>query len=127
MDLGFITVGGITGAAIATMCTYISLFILMLFFSYKSTKIIPFSTNILKSLVSGIVAVSAVYIIARLLFVTFPIHVLIGLSFLFLTFYILSLLLLKGATEEDVELLKAVEKKGMLKLGFLRKILKRFI
>jgi len=110
-DLGFIVVGGINGAAIATMFTYITLFVLMFVLSYKFTKAIPFSIKMLKSFVSSISAILFIFIVSRLVFATFSIYIITVLFLLFMFIYILSLLAFKSFDNEDKMIMKEITKR----------------
>lgn len=118
---------GIEGAAFATATTYVSQSLLLVTFSLHIMRITPFSFSILKSFLAGILSIIFIYLLARLLFVSFPIYVLIIFCVLFLLLYGFLLLLFRGFRKEDIEILKAIERKSGIRVEFLREILKKFI
>jgi len=122
-----IPIYGITGAAVATVATQIVMYCLLLLFSYHFTKMIPFSMNMIKSVISGIVAIAITHSVARLLFSTFSVYTMAVLFFIFISLYIFTILLLRSFKREDIEIMKAIERKSGIRIAFLRKTIKRFV
>lgn len=122
-----IPVYGIIGAALATSFAIISSSIFVWIIVKYFININPFSVDLFKSLFAGILSIFFVHHLARLLFSTFPIYVIVPLFCLFITLYGFLLLAFKGMKEEDIEILKAIEEKSGVRIALLRKILKRFM
>ncbi len=118
---------GATGAAIATMTTYIISFSLFFAFACRSTGIIPVSSGTLKSMFVGLVSICVVYLLARAFLTAFPAHVMAMLFLAFALLYLLLLLLVKGFDRSDIEIIKTIEEKSGMRVEFLRRILKKFL
>jgi O-antigen/teichoic acid export membrane protein len=126
-DVGIFVVGGVIGAALATMTTYVFYFLVMLWLSYRSTGINPFSRRIVKAVVAGALATGVVFVLARAFFSEFTIFILAGLFVVFVTLYGIALLVLGGVSSNDIEIIKAIEKKTGVRIAFVRNMLKRFV
>jgi len=117
---------GIVGAALATASSYIFVNVLYSLVLYKTTKTNPFTKNYLKPLLISMPIILLIYVIMRnILVISYWM-----LPFLFVTFlfiYGTVLLLTKSFDVEDINLLLAIEAKLKLNLGFVKKIIKRFI
>ncbi len=118
---------GIIGAAVAMSASLMIGALLFLFFVNRMLGFNPFSRNLAKPLVSGIIAGAMIYLASNFLFeaISIPVAVLLGLAFL--AMYIIMLLLMRSFTPEDLEILKAVERKSGLNIKPLRRLIKRFI
>jgi O-antigen/teichoic acid export membrane protein len=117
---------GVLGAAIATMTTYIIYFSLYFIFSHRFTGVLPLSSITLKSLLAGLVSIGIVHIFARTYLTAFPIHVMAGLFLAFIAIYGSLLLVIGGVNKEDIEIMKAMERKSGMRISFLRRIFKKF-
>ena len=126
-DIGIFVVGGMTGAALATMTTYVFYFIAMLMISYRSTGMNPFSLRTVKAVIAGVISAAVIFVLARTLFLTYSFFVLAGLFIVFVLLYGITLLVLGGVRREDMEIIKAVERKTGIRIAFIRNILKRFV
>ena len=122
-----IPVYGITGAAIATATTYLVNLTLLLAYSWHVMRISPFSTSLMKSIPAGLLSMAGVYLIGRIIFQSFGGYLLLLLFGLFFGVYAVLLLLLSGLQREDIEILKAIEKKTGLRSEPIRNVIKKFI
>ena len=118
--------GGIMGAGIATMTTYVLNFVLMLLFAYRYTRISPFSGGMWKSVAAGLVAAAATYVAAVSLFESMPVYVLFGFFMVFAAIYGSVLLALRSFSKEDIEIMRSMEARTGIRFRFLAKLLRRF-
>jgi O-antigen/teichoic acid export membrane protein len=118
---------GINGAAIAMVISYSIMTTLSILEARHFCGAHPFSRDILKAVVAGIVSVLIIYNITRTLFTELNIFILAPMMLVFMGLYFAMLLILRGIGKEDIMILRAMEKKTGLRIGFLRKIMKRFI
>ncbi len=117
---------GIEGAATSVVITNAIRFLLLIGISYCFVRIMPLDRNILKSLVSGLLSLAVVNHVSRMLFAEFPFHIMIVLFAVFSIMYLALLLVMKGFGKDDAEILKYIEKKTGIRIGFLRDVIKRF-
>lgn len=122
-----IPVYGIDGAAIATMITFVIYAILVISETYLISGNLPFHRDMLKSLVSGVISIIVVYSATKFLFTDLNIWILGPVFLIFVIICSFLLLVLKGLGEEDIMILKAIEKKTGIRVKFLRDIIKKFI
>jgi len=127
LNLLLIPIYGITGAAIATTTTYIISFLLLLYFSYRFSGIEPFSFNILKAVAAGLISAAVIYTINLFVFAETSMLTLVFLFVSFLAIYGMLLLVLRSFDATDIEIMKSIENRSGLKIGFLRKLAKRFV
>ncbi len=126
LDLGFMVIGGMNGAAIASAITYMISFSLMFLLAFKNTRINPISGKIAKSLVAAVISSFVVYIIASTTLDLFPVTVLVILFGIFVSLYAFMLLVLKGFDSNDIKIIRSIEKKVGIRIGFARRIIRRF-
>lgn len=122
-----IPIYGIEGAAIANMMTFVIYTILPVIETYFISKHLPFHGGMLKSFVAGAVSITVVYSFTKFFFTDINIWILAPMFIIFLGIYSSLLLILRGLGEEDIMIMKAIEKKTGIKIDFLRKIIKKFI
>ncbi len=118
---------GMEGAAFSTAMTYIITSAMIIFVSYRLTKLNPFSFDMIKSLFAGIAALAVIYAAYTSFFIGAGIFVLALLSLVFFALYLIFLLLFKGLRGDDIEMINVIEKKFGFKLTFARKIIKKLI
>ncbi len=127
LNFSLIPFYGIVGAAIATSSSYLAYSTVLIIYSWYKIGISPFSIPMLKSIPIGFLALSTVYGLAKLLFLSFNIYILVVLLILFILLYIVLLLFLCGLQREDIIILKAIEKKIGFKNKRIRMFVKRFM
>ncbi len=117
---------GIIGSAYAVSITYILSKIIFGVILYKNYRIHPFTKTLVKPVV---LAITIAYLLEMVIskFVVVKWWMLPIFFIVFIIIYFLSLLLTKSFDEEDIMLLKAIERKLGLDLKIVKKILKRFI
>ena len=117
---------GITGAAIASLISYLARNIFCSVKLYQLSRIQPFTRNYLKPFIvcGGIIAI--IYLLTRSLFMVS--YWMLPLIFvLFLVAYGLCLLLTKSFDKEDIMLLLAIEKRVGINMEPAKKILRKFL
>ncbi|GBE18160.1 stage V sporulation protein B [archaeon BMS3Abin16] len=122
-----IPVYGLVGAAMATAATYLVNLVLLLAYSWHIMRISPFSTGLMKSIPAGLLSMAAVYLVGGLIFKSFGGYLLFLLFLLFMILYVVLILLFSGLQREDIEILKAIEKKTGLRSEPIRNVIKKFI
>jgi len=122
-----IPVYGINGAAIAMVISYSIMTSLCIIEAHHFCGGHPFHRDMIKAVAAGLISVAAIYYMTRLFFSDLTIFILAPMLIVFIVLYSLLLLVMKGVGKEDIMILKAIEKKTGLRIGFLRKIMKRFI
>jgi O-antigen/teichoic acid export membrane protein len=118
---------GLEGAALAVMVSNIIRFSLLIVASYAFVSVMPIDKDIVKSLISGLMSLLVVNFISRLLFGEFPILIMIFLFGVFMFLYLSLLLVMKGFGRDDLEIMKYMEHRFGIRIGFLRGIIKRFV
>ncbi|MFH1505718.1 MAG: flippase [archaeon] len=127
LNILFIPLYGITGAAIATA---VSIIIRELVIFLRVKVMIKFSYNInyyLKYILSAGLSLAVVYFVLVAFFQPYSLIEVIIAFCLFLIGYVFLLLLFRSFGREDFMILLTVEKKSGLNLRFVKKILKRFM
>jgi len=127
MSFIFIPMYGIEGAALSLMIANIIRFVMLIGISYQHTKILPFSGNMVKMIISGGISLTIVNIISGILFTEFPLHVMIFIFQVFISIYLVLILVMRGFDKDDAEMYAEIEKKMGIRVGFLRRIINRFI
>ncbi len=127
INLFLIPIYGMIGAAIATSSSVILYQILSLFFLYKKIKIQPYDKNYFRPFFISLLSIGIFYFILKFLFKSTSFSVLVISFIIFIPFYGFLFLITKGLTKEDVLILKTIERKTNLGLGWLRNIIKKFI
>jgi O-antigen/teichoic acid export membrane protein len=118
---------GISGAALASAVTFISLTILLVTFAWRSLHVFPLSRMLIKPIIVGIASMAVTYLVGKLLFESFTIYLLVIFGVVFLVLYALFLLAFGGAEKEDMEILRAIERKSGIRSKRLKRLIKRFI
>lgn len=118
---------GSAGAAVATSSSFFISAILAGTIVWFYNRMNLLSKGLLKSLCAGVLSIVFINYTARFFFTAFPIYLLVFLSTLFMVLYGILLLLFRGFEREDMEMLRAIEKRFGIKIGFLRKITSRFV
>lgn len=127
LNYTLVSLYGATGAAIAMAIVYTMITSLSIVEVYYFFGAHPFHRDISKATIAGLISAISVYYVSKLIFANFNIFILLSVLIVFLFLYLFLLLLLKGIGKEDIMILRAMEKKTGLRIGFLRKIMKRFI
>ena len=118
MNLYLIPIYGINGAAIASTLTFVIVNALMLAELYIMFGIQPYNKNFIKPIAAALLAISPLFYFSRF-FETNIINLISGFALLLAT-YLLLLLIFKAFTTEDIEIIKAFERKTEFKINFLR-------
>jgi O-antigen/teichoic acid export membrane protein len=127
LNLILIPLWGMVGAAVATMLTAALNSVLRVIYSWRVFLISPFSSGMLRSIPAGFISIGTTYLIGKIIIKTINPYFLIFLLGIFLSLYIILVLLFSGLQQEDVEILKAIERKTGLKNKTLRDIIKKFV
>jgi O-antigen/teichoic acid export membrane protein len=117
---------GVLGAAMAMTATFILIAVLRIAESYYYIKAMPFNASFIKAVLAVILSGSIVYYITQFLIRGYPNYVMITFGMVFFFLYALFVLVLRGLDSTDVMILNYVEDKTGIKIGVLRKIIKRF-
>jgi O-antigen/teichoic acid export membrane protein len=105
---------GINGAAIATAVSGIIGELLLFLETYRFEKVISLHRNMIKTLMSGTIAITATYLGLNLIFNTVPYLALIPAAGVFLTLHIIIFLKIGGLTEYDKEIIITIGNKAGL-------------
>lgn len=116
---------GINGAAIATAVTYVSLNCFAFMQVYRISRMHPFSRNYLKLLGSSLCLLIGFF--SLFTYLTVPYWTLPLVFGLAVVLYGLAALVTKSFDREDVLLLRTLEKRTGVKIGWLKRILGRLI
>jgi len=127
LNLTLIPLYGILGAAIATTISYLVNSGLLLAYSWHVMHILPFSTAMIKSIPAGFISIGVVYLASRMIFQPITFLILLLLFALFFGLYVTLVLISSGLQREDVEILKAIEKKTGLRSEAIRNIIRRVV
>lgn len=114
----------LVGAAFATATSFIVLRLLSTVQVWHFLKMFPLSKDMVKSLFSGIMALTIINYVSGF-FVVDLFHI-VFLFVFYYGIYSLLLLLFRGINKEDMVVIAALEKKFNLNLGFIKKILMFF-
>ena len=116
---------GIMGAAIASALSLISVKVFNAIKLYQLDEIHPFTKNYLKSIIAFAILMYFITIITH----NFVIALWMPFVFLviFLTIYVLSLILVKSFDNEDIMMLLAIEKRAGINLATIKRIFRKFI
>jgi len=121
-----IPIYGVNGAAIATASSLAFAYIFNLFFVYRIAKIHPFRGSFLKPIFASIIVVSVIHALTKYV-IGASFFILIVMLFVFLVLYFFLLLFIKGFEEEDLMIMKAIDKRLGTKSDWIRKIIQRFL
>jgi O-antigen/teichoic acid export membrane protein len=119
---------GITGAAMASFLTFSVQYLFYLYLSYHFTGLIPFSYSTLKVILSGL-ASFLIFFTLTSYFVTISYfsYLIYFLLIGYLGFYTVFLLRSGTLDQDDIEILKKVEKRTGIPKGALTKIIAKII
>lgn len=120
LNLYWIPIYGINGAALATTLSLVFTASLLFIVAYWLTKINPFNLSYFKPVFSATLACIIVYPATRLL-LDYSLYILIPMLVVFLAIYFLLLLRIKWFKEEDLMVAKAIEERFGIKLNIIRK------
>jgi len=118
-----LTVGG----AIATGVAIVIYNSLWLFFIYKKVRVHPFTLSYLKAGLAGLVSIALVFFGLDYIFPHPSILIYVLAFFLFAVLYSILSLSLGVLDSEDLMIFNAVERKLGIDLGFVRRLIKKFI
>jgi O-antigen/teichoic acid export membrane protein len=103
---------GITGAAIATATSAILAEVLLFVETYRYEDVISLHPKMLKTVVSGLVSITAVYLLVDNLFTATPYWALIPAGGLFFVTHLLIFLKIGGLTNYDREIILTLARKA---------------
>lgn len=126
LNIYLIPIYGIVGAATATAFSFVLLNVLSVLEVYYFVRVQPFSLWFLKPTAASLLSASIVFIVIKSLFKATPFWALILALGAFLVLYVVVLLLLKSFDKEDIEMMRAVERKSGLRIMWLRNLVKIF-
>ncbi len=126
LNLFFIPVYGIAGAALASAITYGISNVLVTLKLYRDYGIHPFTKNYVKPAVLSVSTALLTYWIARN-FIKVSGLMLLAAFLFFAAIYALSLLVTKSFDKEDIMLLLSIESRLGVNLSWLKNILRRFV
>jgi O-antigen/teichoic acid export membrane protein len=119
---------GITGAAIASFLTFSIRYLMLLYFSYRFSKMVPFSHSIFKTGISAFAAFGIFSIVFKsLLKLGFSNLIFLFLLIGYIGLYTIFLLLSKALDEGDIEILKAIERRSGIQNKKIRYFIKKLI
>ncbi len=132
LNIALIPPFGIIGAALATATAYLVLNLLSVLEVFLGTGMHPYSSAYLRPIIASFAAGALFYALRQFIpslnSFAFPIDFLLlalcGIAFL--AVYALIFLVIKGLQKEDIEILKAIERKTGYRVNFLRRVMKRF-
>jgi O-antigen/teichoic acid export membrane protein len=128
LNLFFIPMYGISGAALATMITFIFINGMIGYYCYRETGIHPFRRNFLVPLGLSFTLLAILYsLVMYFELQSLPLYGKIIISILLSLSYFVIIIKTKSYDKEDIQLFYYVEKKIGFKLGFLRKIISRLL
>lgn len=125
LNYTLIPIYGITGAAFSTMLSYMAFNSIVSIKLYRHSKIHPITPKYLKPVVSSLAIALLIYIIS----INFPIKfwMLPILFVVFIAGYLFALLATKSIDEEDIHMLKTIEKKSGIDMRIVKRIAKKFL
>ena len=117
---------GVTGAAIATAISAITSSIICFAYSCRLVRAMPISSKCLRSIPAAVTALVIVYALAKIVLQLGLLTLIPNLIFYFIIYFSL-LLVFRYFDYEDVIIMKAIESKIGLRLGFFKRIITRFL
>ena len=127
LNLFLIPLYGIIGAAIAMTISLSLLAFSSIFYLYRKIGIHPCKKNYIKSSIASFLSISVIYFFIKGIFKLESIYIMFCGFVVFLTLYAGLLLILRSFNEEDVLILKAIEKKYSINISWMKKLIKKFI
>jgi len=117
---------GITGAAVASVLTYVTGNIVVALKLYSDYGIHPFTKNYVKPMLLSTVVAYFIYSLSKNI-IQVQGWMLPILFVLFLATYFLSLLLTRSFDREDIMLILSVEQRLGIDLGWVKRVLRKFV
>ena len=127
LSIVLVPIYGINGAAVATGISQVSFTAILFLFVYKFLKTQPFNLHYIKAVCAVLISSSLIYFIFKTTFTLIPLPFLLMSFVLFLFLYIFLLLIFKSLDEEDLMIIKALEKKTGIRLGWIRRVMRKLI
>lgn len=128
LNYSLIPIYGIKGAAFATTTSFLIVALCAFGEVYHLTKIQPFKASYAKIGFASLISLVVIYVITRFVFNNdIPVIVLVAMFVLYMVLYMGLLLVLRSFEEEDIIIMKAIEKKLGLKSTWIRSIIGRFM
>lgn len=127
LNIILIPVYGILGAAIASAISIFIEFILLFIELWIFLRLTFISLNMVKSIFAAIFSAFFVNTVSRAIFHKFSTLLLITLFIIYLLFYAILLIVMRFLEEEDIEMLKAIERKTGVRIEVLRNFVRKFI
>lgn len=127
LNMVLVPVYGLVGAAIATAITYTFTAAVLIAFVWRSKRMSPFSSSILKSLLAGILSISVTYGAYKLLFAGAGGLFFVLFALVFTVIYGIVLLFARFFSEDDLEIMRALKRKTGLNPVFISRIIRKFI
>ena len=128
LNLFLIPIYGITGAAIATMITFIFINGLIGYYLFRQTGIHPFRRNFLMPLGLSLALLVILYSIVQFFELqSLPLLIKIIISIILSLSYFFIIIKTESYDKEDIQLFNYIDKKLGFRLGFLRKIIKKLL
>lgn len=118
--------GGIIGASLASSLSYLLISIIYAFSMKRLLGNLPYGLSIIKIWLSGIMAIGVTYAVSNLLFSYTPFWFLPVALIIFGSVYGAMILILRTIGEDDMIILRAIERKIDYDLELVKKIIKRF-
>ncbi len=122
-----IPIYGINGAAIATATSFSVLCGLNFIFVYYIGRMQPFRLNHLKVVLASGIAVLVIYGLVKSFFTPAPAYVLVPIFIVFLILYFFLLLVLRSFEEEDLMIMRAIDRRLGLKSEWIRRVIGKFL
>ncbi|OGW45677.1 MAG: hypothetical protein A2Y66_00840, partial [Nitrospirae bacterium RBG_13_41_22] len=128
LNVALIPSFGILGAAIATSSSTILFVSLGCFFAWKFTGMNPFDfKSILKASLAGLLSLAFIMFIYRFGGLSSSLFIVLPLFFVFILIYIILLFAFRTLDKNDISVLLEIERKSGIRIGFIRKILKKLV
>jgi O-antigen/teichoic acid export membrane protein len=132
LNLALIPPWGMNGASLATTISFFVWNLLSWLQVYRKLKMHPFSGAFLKPTIAACIAIMIFFGIKTALppleSIAFPLDIalLTALGASFVGLYAMLFIVMKGLQPEDMEVLRAIENKTGIRVGFARNFVKRF-
>jgi O-antigen/teichoic acid export membrane protein len=121
----FIPIYGATGAGLAMLLGYVTANTILAAGVWKALYMHPYEERYIRTFLACIISVTIIYGILKLLFTYTPYWVLVPAFIAFITLNGTLMLIFHAFSEEDVELIEAVERKTGIPLSWLRELMRR--
>lgn len=127
LDILLIPKYGVNGAAIATMIVHLLIFILMIGFATKLLSFNPIKLKHIKIIISTILCIILTNYLIRPFLNIKNIYMLVLGAFLIGIIFSVLLIITRSFDKQDLLIIEKLEKRSGFKLGFINKILEKFI